>query len=220
MNDLIAAPITSVAVVGAHCDDVAMGAGATLMEIVRRRPGVVVNALVLTGGGTEREVEEKDAFAAMCGIAEVRLTVADLPHGRLSQHRPEVKSRLAEFRAGCEPDVVFAPQRADYDQDHRVVAGLTPTEFRDHLVLGYEILKWAADLASPSFYLPIPTATAWRKTALLRDCYPSQLEHDWFDDDAFLGLMRVRGVQCRNRYAEAFLMEEGAAEPDLGYSCN
>jgi LmbE family N-acetylglucosaminyl deacetylase len=220
MNDLMAAPLTSVAVVGAHCDDIAIGAGATLMEIVARRPGVIVHALVLTGGGTEREVEEKDAFAAMCGNAEVRLTVADFPHGRLSCHRPDVKKRLAEFRLSCEPDVVFAPYRADYYQDHRVVAELTPTEFRDHLVLGYEILKWEADLPSPSVYLPIPPATAWRKTALLRDCYPSQLAHDWFDDDAFLGLMRVRGVQCRNRYAEAFLLEKDIGEPESLYSRN
>jgi LmbE family N-acetylglucosaminyl deacetylase len=217
----MAAPITSVAVVGAHCDDIAVGAGATLMEIVRLHPTVIVHALVLTGGGTEREVEEKDAFAAMCGLAEVRLTVADLPGGRLSNHRVEVRKRLAEFRASCEPDVVFAPYPVNYHQDHRVVAELTPTEFRDHLVLGYEILKLGADLPSPSVYLPIPAATAWRKTAVLHSCYPSQRTHDWFDDDAFLGLMRVRGVQCKNRYAEAFLLiEEGVGEPGLLYSRN
>jgi LmbE family N-acetylglucosaminyl deacetylase len=216
MNDPMAAPITSVAAIGAHCDDVALGAGATLMEIVRRNPEVIVNALILTGGGTEREIEEKNAFAAMCGHAEVRLTVADLPLGRLCDHRRDVRKRLAEFRLGCEPDLVFAPHPADYHQDHRVVAELTPTEFRDHLVLGYEILKSPADLPSPSIYLPIPTATAWRKSALLHECYPSQTGHDWFDDDAFLGLMRVRGVQCRNRYAEAFLLEK-ADEPEQPY---
>ena len=53
--------LNSVAVIGAHCDDIAIGAGATLMEIVRDNPDVVVHALVLSGGGTEREVEEKNA---------------------------------------------------------------------------------------------------------------------------------------------------------------
>ncbi|MBV8927818.1 MAG: PIG-L family deacetylase [Mycobacteriaceae bacterium] len=219
MHDLIAAPITSVAVIGAHCDDIAMGTGATLMEIVRRHPDIVVHALVLTGGGTDREIEEKNAFASMCGAAEVRLTVADLPAGELALHRREVRQRLADFRAGCEPEVVFAPYRTDHHQDHRVVAELTPTEFRDHLVFGYENLKWDGDLPSPSLYLPIPTVTAWRKSALLHECYPSQSTHDWFDDDAFLGLMRVRGVQCRNRYAEAFVLERDL-EPDALYSRN
>jgi LmbE family N-acetylglucosaminyl deacetylase len=115
--------------------------------------------------------------------------------------------------------VVFAPHRAHYHLDHRVVAELTPTEFRDHLVLGYELLDGETDLFSPSIYLPIAPTTARRKTAVLNDCYRSQLTHDWFDDDAFLGLMRVRGVQCRSRYAEAFVVEKDLEEAEL-YSRN
>ena len=104
---LSAGSIKSVAVIGAHCDDIAIGAGATLLQLTRDHPDVVVHALVLTGAGTEREVEEKNAFAALCGAAEVRLTVADLPDGRLPEHWGEVKQRLAEFRRSCEPDVVI-----------------------------------------------------------------------------------------------------------------
>jgi LmbE family N-acetylglucosaminyl deacetylase len=219
MTDLTAVPLTSVAVVGARCGDVAMGAGAALMDILRGQSGAIVHALILTGGGSEREIEEKNAFAAVCGNSEVRLTVADLPEGELSLHRAEVRKRLADFRASCEPDVVFAPHRAHYHLDHRVVAELTPTEFRDHLVLGYELLEGEADLFSPSIYLPINSATAWRKCGVLNECYPSQLTHDWFDDDAFLGLMRVRGVQCRSRYAEAFVVEKEPEEAEL-YSRN
>jgi hypothetical protein len=32
--------------------------------------------------------------------------------------------------------------------------------------------------------------------------------HDWFDEEAFLGLSRLRGVQCRAKHAEAFVMEK------------
>ena len=127
-----------------------------------------MHALVLTGGGTEREVEEKNAFAALCGAAEVRLTVADLPDGRLPEHWGEVKHRLAEFRRSCEPDLVFGPQRGDSHQDHRLLAELIPTEFRDHLILGYEILKWESDLPNPNVYQPIGPATAERKATLLQ----------------------------------------------------
>ena len=204
--------LTSIAVIGAHCDDIVIGAGATLLEITRRYPDVAVHALVLTGAGTEREIEEKQAFAAICGDARVHLDVADLPDGRLPGHFGRLKQRLAEFRRSCEPDVVFGPHRDDYHQDHRVVAEVIPTEFRDHLVLSYEILKWESDLVNPSVYLPILPGTAQRKVALLRGCYPSQAHHDWFDDEAFLGLMRVRGVQCRSRYAEAFRLEKGVLE--------
>jgi LmbE family N-acetylglucosaminyl deacetylase len=200
--------IKSVAVVGAHCDDIAIGAGASLIQLTREYPDVVVHALVLTGAGTEREVEEKNAFAAMCGTSEVRLTVADLPDGRLPQRWGDVKACLAEFRSQCEPDLVYGPQRGDSHQDHRLLAELIPTEFRDHFTLGYEILKWESDLPKATVYQPVPRAVAEAKTRLLHDCYQSQRGRDWFDSETFLGLMRLRGVQCHHRYAEAFITEK------------
>jgi LmbE family N-acetylglucosaminyl deacetylase len=207
MIGLRVSPIT-VAVVGAHCDDIAIGAGATLLQMFEDHPDIVVHALVLTGGGTEREVEEKNAFAALCGAAEVRLTVEDIPDGRLPEHWGEVKQYLAEFRRTCEPDLVFGPQHGDSHQDHRLLAELIPTEFRDHLILGYEIVKWESDVPNPNVYQPIRTSTAIRKTTLLHECYRSQVGRDWFDQEVFLGLMRLRGAQCHNRYAEAFVMEK------------
>ena len=208
MIKLSGTAVKNVALVGAHCDDIAIGAGATLMQLTRENPDVVVHALVLTGAGTEREVEEKNAFVSMCGPAEVRLTVADLPDGRLPHHWGDVKARLADFRASCEPDLVFGPHRRDSHQDHRLIAELIPTEFRNHFILGYEILKWESDLPNPNIYQPIARETALRKVALLHDCYRSQTGRGWFDTEAFLGVMRMRGVQCHNRYAESFAAEK------------
>lgn len=205
--------IGSVAVIGAHCDDIAIGAGATLMQLERDNPGLVIHALVLTGAGTDREIEEKSALAAFFPRSEVRLTVADLPDGRLPEHWGSVKQRLADFRRSCEPDLVLGPQRNDFHQDHRLLAELLPTEFRAHLVLGYEILKWESDLPNPTCYVPVSDEVAHDKVRLLAQSYPSQAGRDWFDDESFLGLMRIRGVQCRSRYAEAFVVEKAVLNP-------
>jgi LmbE family N-acetylglucosaminyl deacetylase len=220
MIPLTTGGINSIAAIGAHCDDIVIGAGATLLQIAHHNPDVVVHALVLTGAGTEREAEEKNAFAELFGHADVRLTVADLPDGRLPDHWGAVKRHIAEFRRQCEPDLVIGPQRHDYHQDHRLVAELIPTEFRAHLVLGYEILKWESDLLNPTLYVDIPAEMAHQKAKLLAHCYPSQAGRDWFDDEAFLGLMRVRGVQCRARYAEAFIGEKAVVSPYGVHSLN
>jgi LmbE family N-acetylglucosaminyl deacetylase len=220
MISLTPVSLNSVAVIGARCGDIAVGAGATLMEIARDNPNVVVHALVLTGGGTEREIEEKNAFAAICPATEVRLTVADLPSGSLYDHRPSVKRYISEFRRECQPDMVFGPQRHDHHQDHHLVAELLLNEFSNHLMLGYDILEWESDLPNPALYLPIPHETAHEKTRLLAQCYPSQAGRGWFDDEVFLGLMRVRGVQCRARYAEAFTVEKAVLPTDDSCSVN
>lgn len=208
MISLTTGTLTEIVVAGAHCDDIAIGMGGTLLSLCRQHPGLRVRALVLSGGGTERETEERDALAAFCPGAEVDLTVLDVPDGRAPAHWDRVKNRLGEFRRRTAPEIVFGPQRDDAHQDHRLLAKLMPTEFRDHLVLGYEILKWENDTPRPTVYHPISTEVAEEKARLLVKHYPSQVAHDWFDEQAFLGLSRIRGVQCHSQHAEAFIIEK------------
>ena len=208
MIDLGTGALREIAVLGAHCDDIAIGMGATLLTLSRANPGLRVHALVLCGAGTAREAEERAALAAFAAGAQVTLTLLDVPDGQTPAHWGQVKEGLHAFRGTCEPDVVFSTQRADAHQDHRLLAELTPTEFRDHLTLGYEILKWEADTPSPNVFHPVDPETAQQKSWLLHKHYPSQTSRDWFDDDAFLGLSRLRGVQCRSAHAEAFVVEK------------
>lgn len=189
---------------GAHCDDIAIGAGATLLTLCRANPGLRVTALVLSGGGTEREPEERKALDAFCPGADLELTVLDIADGRLPVHWERAKEALEALRRRCDPDVVLAPPVHDAHQDHRGLAALVPTAFRNHLVLGYEILKWEGDLAQPQAYLPVPESLNREKWKLLDEHYPSQRGRSWFDAATFAGLARVRGVQCQSRCAEAF----------------
>lgn len=207
MQALFAGQLRSVAVLGAHCDDICIGTGATLLALCEAHPGLRVDALVLTGSGTPREAEERAAVAAFCPAADVRLTVLDLPDGGMPAHWQGAKQALRTFRAELgenDPGLVFAPAARDAHQDHRVLASLVPTEFRAHTALGYEILKWESDLSQPSVFAPVEQKLARRKVDLLHTHYPSQLGKSWFDEESFLGLMRVRGVQCGARYAEGF----------------
>lgn len=207
MGRLLFEQLRSVAVLGAHCDDICIGAGATLLSLCQANTGLRVDAFVLTGGGTPREAEERAALPAFCPGADVRVTVLDLPDGGVPAHWRRAKEAVRSFRAGLsegDPDLVFAPAPHDAHQDHRALAALVPTEFRAHTTLGYEILKWESDLAQPSVFAPVSEDLSRRKVDLLQAHYPTQLDKSWFDMESFLGLMRVRGVQSGTRYAEAF----------------
>jgi len=193
-----------VLLLGAHCDDIAIGAGATVLELCRANPGLRVSALVLTGAGTLREAEERAALAAFCPKAELEVTVLDVPDGRLPVHWEVAKEALEDIRKRSSPDLVFAPSPHDAHQDHRGLAQLVPPAFRDHVVFGYEILKWESDLAQPQVFVPAADDVMRDKAALLHEHYGSQHGRGWFDEETFLGLARVRGVQCNSRYAEAF----------------
>lgn len=204
MIGLGAGPLDRIVAVGAHCDDIAIGAGGTLLTLCLARPGVRVDALVLSGGGGEREQEEQAALDAFCPGADLRLTVLKLPDGRMPAHWEEAKAAVEELRGRTEPDLVLAPRTDDAHQDHRGLAELMSTAFRDHLVLRYEIAKWDGDLGRPVAYQPLSPEIAERKVQLLQEHYPSQRHRPWYDREAFLGLARIRGIECHARYAEAF----------------
>ncbi|AKS32302.1 PIG-L deacetylase family protein [Mycolicibacterium goodii] len=208
MIGLLAGAVEEIAVVGAHCDDIAIGMGGTLLTLATAIPALRVRALVLSGGGTERETEETGALAAFCPGLDLDLTVLDVEDGKSPAHWERIKQQVNEFRKSCSAQVVFGPHRGDAHQDHRLLAELLPTEFRDHLVLGYEILKWESDTPRSSIFHPIEASIAEEKARLLQKHYPSQTGHDWFDEQAFLGLLRMRGVQCRHTYAESFILEK------------
>lgn len=208
MIDLHALNIGEVALLGAHCDDIAIGVGGTLLTLTTVLPGLRVRAFVMSGTDSRREIEERHALAALCPGGDLELTVLDIPDGHAPGYWDPIKTALEAFARGITPDVVFAPQRRDAHQDHRLLAELVPTVFRDHLVLGYEILKWEADTPHPTVFHPLTARVAEEKARIVLKHYPSQKAHDWFDEQAFLGLSRLRGVQCHRPHAEAFVLEK------------
>lgn len=200
--------VREIALLAAHCDDLAIGLGGTLLTIADAIAGLRIRALVLSGAGTERAREEQRALESFCPGADLDLRILDVPDGYAPAHWERIKDAVAALRRGAAPQVVFAPQRGDAHQDHRLLAELAPTEFRDHLILGYEILKWESDTPQPTVFHPLPDGIAERKAALLLKHYPSQHDRDWFDEQSFLALSRLRGVQCRTRHAEGFLLDK------------
>lgn len=193
----------SLLAIGAHPDDIEIGAGGTLLSLAANHPGLRAHYVVLTGTA-DRQAEARCAAGAFLPDAELTVRLHDLPEGLLPSAWAQVKGVIEQMASSCDPDLVIAPSRHDAHQDHRVIAEIVPTVFRDHLYLAYEIPKWDGDLGRPSVYFPLPTELATRKVELLHTCFPSQRGRDWWDNEVFLGLARLRGMECHASYAEAF----------------
>ena len=195
---------------GAHPDDIEIGCGGTLLELSARPAATSVAALVLTGDA-QRTAETRLAMKSFFPGSSVE--VLGFRDGRLPSQRDEVKDALELAARRHEPDIIFAPRLSDAHQDHRLIGELVTTVWRNSVILHYEIPKWDADLTPPNHYVPVDAAHAVRKTELLDECFVSQRGRDWWDRDLFLGLMRLRGVECRHTYAEGFTI--GKAVLDL-----
>jgi LmbE family N-acetylglucosaminyl deacetylase len=201
----------SVLAIGAHPDDIEIGAGGTLLSLGTAAE-VRAHYVVLTGTAARR-LEADQAARAFLPTADLTVELHDLPEGRFPAVWAGVKDALEQVAHSCSPDIVIAPSAEDAHQDHRTIGEIVPTVFRDALYLAYEIPKWDGDLRRPSVYVPLSSELAHRKVELLHKCFPSQASRDWWDDEVFLGLARLRGMECRAPYAEAFTCTKSVVVP-------
>ena len=198
--------VERVLLLGAHADDVEIGCGGTILRLVERNPSLQLRWVVLSATGARRDEAMASAAAFSEDAAGHDVVVGDLRDGFLPYDAGAAATakELVEAQVAFAPDVVFAPHRHDRHQDHRLVSDLAWNSFRDHLVLEYEIPKYDGDLGTPNVFVPLTDELAQRKAALLAEHFPSQRDRHWFTTELFLGVLRLRGMECRSPWAEAF----------------
>jgi LmbE family N-acetylglucosaminyl deacetylase len=196
----------SVLCLGAHSDDIEIGAGATLLTLAERGIQLHVHWCVLSGGGI-RDIEARESAADfLANAAGAQIDVMSFRDGFFPQQGEAIKQWFESLKQRIDPDLILTHRRDDAHQDHRLVCQLTWNTFRDHQILEYEIPKWDGDIGQPNVYVPVSAAVLKRKIELLIAHFGSQRSKQWFDDETFRGLARIRGMECRapERYAEAF----------------
>ena len=191
---------------GAHSDDIEIGAGATILSLLERDIRLDVHWCVLSGGGERRGEAESSAADFLARAATTQIEVLSFHDSFFPEQGEAIKQWFESLKKRIEPDLILTHRRDDAHQDHRQVCQLTWNTFRDHCILEYEIPKWDGDLGQPNIYFPVSASALERKIDLLISHFGTQRSKQWFDDDTFRGLARLRGMECRapERYAEAF----------------
>jgi LmbE family N-acetylglucosaminyl deacetylase len=192
--------------VGAHSDDIEIGCGGTLSQLTRRKPTPEFRWVVLSAAGDRAQEAERGARKFLGPAATGAVRVHNFRDGYFPAQFDAIKDAFESIAREFRPDIVFTHTRQDRHQDHRVVSDLTWNTFRKHLILEYEIPKWDGDLGQPNVYVPLTDNVARRKSKALLDVFGTQRSKDWFTEETFLGLLRLRGIECRaaDGYAEAF----------------
>jgi LmbE family N-acetylglucosaminyl deacetylase len=199
-------PIRRILALGSHADDLEIGCGATLLLVTRALPDVEVTWVVLGAEGEREREARASAEAFLAAAARGEVVVHGFQDGYFPYLGGAVKDVFEGLKSRFDPDLILTHAREDLHQDHRLVCELTWNTWRDHLILEYEIPKYDGDLGTPNVFVPVAEALAREKAQLIVSSFSSQLGKHWFDEELFLGFMRVRGVEARSPsgYAEAF----------------
>jgi LmbE family N-acetylglucosaminyl deacetylase len=190
---------------GAHSDDIEIGCGGALLQLSQVHRDLRIHWVVFCAAG-QRGSEACKAVGLFTAGCKREVLLKEFRDGYLPYSGGAVKDVFEELKSQVNPDVIFTHRQGDAHQDHRLIAELTWNTFRNHFILEYEIPKYDGDLGRPNVFVPLERASYEQKVAHLFDAFESQQTKPWFDQNTFLGLMRLRGMESNSPsgYAEGF----------------
>lgn len=202
--------IRNILCLGAHCDDIEIGCGGTLLRLRQENPQLRFDWVVFSSTPARKREAHKAARMFLGPSTRSHVTIGNFRDSFFPYEGKAIKEFFESIKKRISPDLIFTHYRDDLHQDHRVVSELTWNSFRNHLILEYEIPKYDGDLGSPNFLVGFDEAICERKIRNILTAFRSQSEKKWFTDDTFRALLRIRGVECNaeGRYAEGFYLRK------------
>jgi LmbE family N-acetylglucosaminyl deacetylase len=199
-------PLRRVLCLGAHCDDIEIGCGGTLLWLQEQNPRLEFHWMVFSSTPRRKREAAKSAQLFLKFGATSRVVIKNFRDSYFPFQGARVKDSFELLKKSFAPDLIFTHFRDDLHQDHRLICELTWNSFRDHLILEYEIAKYDGDLGSPNFFVGLPESLCRQKIHHVLNCFQSQKGKQWFTEDTFRATLRLRGIESNapEGYAEGF----------------
>jgi LmbE family N-acetylglucosaminyl deacetylase len=191
---------------GAHSDDIDIGCGGTILRFLNEFNDVEIYWVVLGAKGQRKLEAEKSAELFLKGAKKKKVIIKTFRDGFFPYIGAEIKEYFENLKQVYFPDLIFTHYRNDLHQDHRLISDLTWNTFRDHLILEYEIIKYDGDLGAPNVFVYLDEVVCQKKIEYIRRCFKTQSNRNWFSDETFLSMLRLRGIESNapGKYAEGF----------------
>jgi len=191
---------------GAHCDDIEIGCGGTVLKLIENYKNIIFYWVVFS---SNQERSQEAIASANLFLKEAKaktVIVKDFRDGFLPFSGIEVKEYFEQLKQEFSPDLILTHYRQDLHQDHRLISDLTWNTFRNHLILEYEIPKYDGDLGIPNFFVQLDESICRRKIQYILDAFKTQTNKQWFTEETFRSLLKIRGMESNStsKYAEAF----------------
>jgi LmbE family N-acetylglucosaminyl deacetylase len=191
---------------GAHCDDIEIGCGGTILRLLREEPGCEIYWKVFSSTPLRKREALKSAGLFLNGAKSKRLVINSYRDSYFPSLYGRIKAEFERLKKEFAPDLVLTHYRHDLHQDHRLISELTWNTFRSHLILEYETPKYDGDLGTPNLFVKLDRRTSECKAKYLCESFASQRTKQWFTAETFLALQRLRGIESNSPdgFAEGF----------------
>jgi len=191
---------------GAHPDDIEIGCGGTIQRLIKEVHEAHFFWVVFSGDGKRGKEAYEGARVFLNKVKSKKIEVQQFRESYFPFVGAPIKDYFEKLKKEFSPDIVFTHYINDAHQDHRLISNLTWNTFRDHFILEYEVPKYDGDLGNPNIYVHLNESDVQRKIKYICDIFRTQKEKQWFTEETFRSILRIRGVESNSpsNYAEAF----------------
>jgi len=198
---------------GAHCDDIELGCGATLHKhkkdwdvtaAILGSSDISKNTLHWKSPQNDAAAIEKATVIALNYLGVSQIIRKDFKSCFFRESRNEIWQFLSGLEKTIKPDLVFS-QHADSHQDHETLYLETLRNFRATPVLFYRPHQRDSTPFTPNTFSVVSETNVQMKNTALDFYRVTIQERPYFRPENIIAEMRVHGMKIEQTYAEAFI---------------
>lgn len=193
----------TVCFIGAHPDDIELGCGALIADIVDQ-----TNVICVTLSDNQKNplltklVDEYYDSMAILGVKKENALLHDFTTRRFQAARQEILEVMLDLKRKYHPEVVFVHTAQDIHQDHLTVTQEALRAFRGTTLLGFDVLRSSYGFF-PHFLVEVSEQGVQKKIQALK-AYQTYADKYYFDENIIHSTAIRHGALAERPYAEGF----------------
>jgi len=193
----------TVCCIGAHPDDIELGCGALIADIVGQ-----ANVICVTLSDNQKNpalsnlVEEYYNSMAILGVKPENAILHDFTTRRFQASRQEILEVMIEIKKKYRPGIVLVHTAHDIHQDHKTVTEEALRAFRGTTLLGFDVLRSSYGFF-PDFLVEVSEQAVQTKIRALK-AYKTYIDKYYFDENITYSTAIRHGALAERPFAEGF----------------
>ncbi|GAB4543891.1 MAG: hypothetical protein Fur002_16630 [Anaerolineales bacterium] len=188
---------------GAHPDDIELGCGALLHQIVNK-----TQTLCVTLSDNQKNPDLKNVKSEhlrsmkILGVPEENVILGPFTTRIFPDARQEILEYFLKLRKDFQPDLIFVHSRQDVHQDHNTMTEEALRAFRGITVLGFDVVRSSYGFF-PHFLAEVSEEDVNKKIEALAE-YETYRDKYYFNSELTRSIMTRHGALAEVPFAEGF----------------
>jgi len=188
---------------GAHPDDIEIGCGALIHNIVQK-----TEILCVTLSDNQKNPDLKNVKSEhlksmkVLGVPEDKITFGPFVTRVFPTARQEILEYFLQLRKDYQPDLIFTHSKQDVHQDHNTMTDEALRAFRGVTVLGFDVVR-SSNGFFPHFLTEVSEEDVNAKINALAE-YETYRDRYYFNAELTRSIMVRHGALAERPFAEGF----------------